>query len=617
MSDMLSIGQTGIRAYARALDTLADNVANANTPGHVRRSAELSPANRGGSRGPLELDPGGGAGVRLTGISRAVDQLQLDTLRRAEGDVAALDVSTRWLRTVEAAITGPNALEGPLNALFGSLSDLASDPTNPAVRGTVLARADALADQFNRSAEELGRLDTELLAETRGEARALNDLSQALADVNGRLRRSSEGTAAFAALADERDRTLARIAGITTIDVRLDSRGQATVRIPDAGGALLVEGSDAVSARAIAGATGVELRLGPTGADERATLVSGTLAGLSAARIRLAEAQVRLDALADRIAADLNGAHSRGIDETGADGGLLFDTQQAVATAARANGGSARIDAALADGAPLLDMTLRFDGLAWTLARDDLGGSISGTLPLSLDGITVDGLGTPRTGDLFRISAAGGAAAIRLRDLSAAQVAAAQRWVSSASPTNGGDARLVIEVAAPLPVPATPPFTLTATGGILTLQDSLGVVLGTGPVGAPLQGDGFTVSVSGAPADGDSYTISRNGPLSGGNGNAVALLAVRDIGGPAGTVGDEIDSLVSRVAVAMNAQQTRFEIARESRNQAAEALSLSSGVDLDTEASEMLRLQQAYNANARVLAAAREIFETLLQSSRS
>ena len=31
----------------------------------------------------------------------------------------------------------------------------------------------------------------------------------------------------------------------------------------------------------------------------------------------------------------------------------------------------------------------------------------------------------------------------------------------------------------------------------------------------------------------------------------------------------------------------------------------------------MLRLQQAYNANARVLQAAREIFETLLQSSRS
>ena len=49
---------------------------------------------------------------------------------------------------------------------------------------------------------------------------------------------------------------------------------------------------------------------------------------------------------------------------------------------------------------------------------------------------------------------------------------------------------------------------------------------------------------------------------------------------------------------------------------AAEALSLASGVDLNSEATDMLRLQQAYGANARIIQAAREIFETLLQSSR-
>jgi flagellar hook-associated protein 1 FlgK len=117
-------------------------------------------------------------------------------------------------------------------------------------------------------------------------------------------------------------------------------------------------------------------------------------------------------------------------------------------------------------------------------------------------------------------------------------------------------------------------------------------------------------------AEGDSHAIVRTGPDSGANGNVLALLAVRDSQGPQGTPGDEADALVSRVATARAAQQARFETARESRNQAAEALSLSSGVDLDTEASEMLRLQQAYSANARVLQAAREIFETLLSSSQ-
>lgn len=617
MSDMLAIGQSGVRAYSRALDTLADNVANAATPGHVRRTAELSPVNQGGSRGPLDLDPGGGSGVRLSSIVRAVDQLQLDTLRRVEGDVAALDVSTRWLKTVEASLTGPNAIASPLNALFGALSDLASDPSNPAVRETVLTRATTLVDQFNRSAADLERLDVDLLAETRNEVRALNDLSQSLADVNGRLRRATDGSAAFAALADERDRILARIASVTTIDVQIDAKGQATVRIPDSGGALLVQASDAVSARAIPTAAGIELRLGPTGADERATLLSGSLAGLSSARIQLTEARTRLDSLANRVAEALNTAHRQGIDQDGNDGGLLFDTARPVPQPARANGGSARIDATLADGATLFPMTLTFDGSQWTLQRDDLGGSITGALPLTLDGLTVEGLGTPRTGDLFRIQGASGAAAIRLRNVTASQLATAQRWVLAPAAANLGNASAAVEVGGALVPPATPPFQLTVAAGTLTLADSIGTVLATGPVGTSLAGDGFVVTLLGTPADGDIFTIRRNEANSGANGNALALLAVRDLGGTAGTVGEQADALVSRVAVALNAQLGRFETARESRNQAAEALSLQSGVDLDTEAGEMLRLQQAYNANARVLQAAREIFETLLQSSRS
>jgi flagellar hook-associated protein 1 FlgK len=614
MSDMLSIGQTGVRAYARALDLVADNVANATTSGHVRRTAALTPAGTGGGVGLLTLDPGGGAGVRLSGVNRAVDLLQMDTLRRTEGNVAALDASTRWITAIESALTGPNALSGPLDELFGTLSDLAGDPADAAVREAVLARADALAEQFNRSAAELERLDADLLSEARIEGATLNDLSQALADVNGRLRRAGGGSAAQAALSDERDRLLARLASITTLDVGIDPLGQAEVRIPDAGGPLLVSGGSARSVRVIPSATGLELRVGPAGAHEPAPQASGSMAGLSDARVHLAEARARLDALAVRIADDFNAAHAQGIDETGADGGPLFSTALTRVAPAAANGGSARITASLADGATPGPMTLSHDGAAWTLSRDDIPLSVTGDLPLVLDGLSVDGAGTPRAGDLFRISDSGGAAAIRLRPLDAAQLAAAQRWVLEPMPANAGSAAIDIRVGPGAIVPTTPPFTLTNAAGVLILADSLGVALGSGMAGEWISGDGFSLRLSGAGADGDSFLIERNGPQWGGNGNALALLALRDSGGT--TPAAEADALVSRIAVAGAARQQRFEIARESRNEAAEALSLASGVDLNTEATEMLRLQQAYNANARVIQAAREIFETLLQSSR-
>lgn len=616
MTDMLFIGQTGVQAYARALELVADNVANAATPGHVRRTATFSPTGSAAGAGLLELEPGGGSGVRLTAVNRAVDLLQMDTLRRTEGDVAALDAASRWLSSIESALTGPNAIAAPLNALFGALSDLASDPTDLAVRETVLAKADSLADQFNRSAADLARLDEDLLAEAAIEGATLNDLTQALADVNGRIRRVSTGSGAAASLADERDRLLARLGSITTLDVTLDHLGQAEVRIPDAGGPLLVSGNTAQSVRVLPSAVGLELRVGPTGADEPAPLLSGSIAGLSDARNQLAEARTRLDTLATRIAGDFNEVHANGVDQTGADGGPLFETTLPLASPARANGGTARISVALADGATAHPMTLTFNGSDWTLARNDGLGSVAGSLPLTLDGLSVEGAGTPRAGDLFRIADASGAAAIRLRPIDAARLAAAPRWISEPAPANAGSAALTLRVADPAAIPTTPPYTLTNLAGSFTLTDSLGTVLGSGVAGGWIEGDGFAVRLTGASIDGDSYSIERNGAASGSNGNAVALLAIRDGAGSATTPGAEADALVSRVAVAAAARQQRFEIARENRNQAAEALSLTSGVDLNTEATDMLRLQQAYNANARIIQAAREIFETLLQSSR-
>ena len=41
MSDLLSIGYTGLRAYSKALSMVGDNIANAQTPGYARRRLEL------------------------------------------------------------------------------------------------------------------------------------------------------------------------------------------------------------------------------------------------------------------------------------------------------------------------------------------------------------------------------------------------------------------------------------------------------------------------------------------------------------------------------------------------------------------------------------------------
>ena len=41
MTDLLGIGYSGLKAYSRALSTVGDNIANAQTPGYARRRLEM------------------------------------------------------------------------------------------------------------------------------------------------------------------------------------------------------------------------------------------------------------------------------------------------------------------------------------------------------------------------------------------------------------------------------------------------------------------------------------------------------------------------------------------------------------------------------------------------
>lgn len=615
MTDMLSIAQSGVRAYQRALDVVADNVANAATPGHVRRTTSLVPAILGGNAGPLELDPVGGAGVRLESIGRAFDALQADTLRRADADVLALDTAQRWLTTIQSSLTGAAGLDQPLNDLFDSLSDLASDPTNLALRQGFLARADALADRFNSSTADLERLLGDIRKEADVELGHLNGLSRGLAEVNAQLRRATPGTGTSVGLADERDRLLAQMSAIVGIDVQLDARGQATVRVPDAAGPALVDGSRPSTARLLSVATGFEMRVGPEGNDEMATVTSGVLMGLAASRDHILQAQERLDHLATSVATDFNQAHQQGVDLTGADGQALFRTAAPEISAAAANGANARLGATLAEGATLQPSTLTYNGTDWTLANP--GGAVSGGLPLTLDGLTISSAGEAMNGDVYRIGPARPAAAIAVRPLSLQQVATSARWLAEPGQQNAGPARSTLAAAAPFGAPTTGPYTLTVlAGGQAELRDSLGQLLAAGPADGLFMGDGFSVQLSAGAIEGDSFRIERAGADEGNNGNAAALLSLRDRSGPGGTYGDASDAMTSAITVSLADARARAGIATRNRDGAAESLQQSSGVDLNTEAAEMLRLQQAFQANARIIQTARETFDAILAAAR-
>jgi flagellar hook-associated protein 1 FlgK len=93
-----------------------------------------------------------------------------------------------------------------------------------------------------------------------------------------------------------------------------------------------------------------------------------------------------------------------------------------------------------------------------------------------------------------------------------------------------------------------------------------------------------------------------------GNGNLAALDAMRSAVGTEG----KLTNLVADNAAAIQARGVVAGAQNAIHDGAIAARDSISGVDLDSEAVDLLRFQQAYQASSRVISIARDTFQTLL-----
>ncbi|WP_421621579.1 flagellar hook-associated protein FlgK [Alkalilimnicola ehrlichii] len=134
-----------------------------------------------------------------------------------------------------------------------------------------------------------------------------------------------------------------------------------------------------------------------------------------------------------------------------------------------------------------------------------------------------------------------------------------------------------------------------------------------GYLGLPGLAGRFTLS--GVPREGDTFSIGGNRSAVGDNGNALAMVGLEDLetlDGGNTTFQEAYSSLVGDVGANTLRAQSNRDAQETLLNQSIEAREAVSGVNLDEEAANMLRFQQAYSASAQVIAVSNELFQTLL-----
>ncbi len=620
MSDLLSIGAAGVNAYRNALAVVGDNVANADTPGYVRRNLVITSSPVGGgdvlSRGLVS-----GSGAVAGAVVRVDDAFKTTAARNAGSDVARLATRADWLTRLQTTLgSGATSLTSSIGGFFDAASTLAATPASLAARTVFLDAADQTAAQFRGTASSLTALTADLHTAGAAAAATVNGITATLADLNTQLQRTGASGAASNALLDQRDRLLGSLARQLRITTTTAPNGTVAVRLGDGdNGPSLVDGSTATRIGIQGSATGDQLVLSPTHEPLVVRLpASGGIAGLVEASQQVAQTTAAVDALAARFATAVNAQQTAGVDANGADGTPLFVTRGLAVSAGGANGGSATVDASIADAAPVsaLGYTLRFDGSAWSLARGDGSGAVSGPGALALDGVTVTPSGGARAGDSFALSPVDGAGGLQLRPLAPAQIAAGDRWLSDAGGANTGAVTLaVVTDPAAAGLPVLPAYRIDITGAATAniVDPASGTVLAAVPVdGSSIVGAGFSFRLSGSGISGDSFRILRNTADSSSNGNIAAFGRLRAQAGPGGTIEGSLDATVTGIAGALAATKSLLSGATAVASDASRAADAVSGVDLDQEAARLQQLQAAYKACSQVIATARDLFATLL-----
>lgn len=629
MADMLNTALSAIVSYQRALATTSHNISNVNTEGYSRQSVELS-TNQPQSFGFGVI----GSGVGVSTISRSYDQFVLDQMRNSSTSYHQAQAYTDLAAQIDNLLSDTeNGMSASLTQFFNSLQQLADDPSSIPARQGVLAEADTLIGRLASVQTQFATIEKEVNTRLHSSVEEINNLTSHIANLNEEitLARARSGGQPPNDLLDQRDKAIFELSSY--LDLRVVKQDGDNMNVFSASGDALVLNNrsfDLGVTRNEFIPTRLEVSLqsssGPIDISQR--LGGGSLGGVLAFRDEVLDPTLsKLGRLAYGLASAVNEQHNAGMTLTGAMGSDFFSAPGPAVAASNENTGSALVSASIADASALgLDnYYLEYDGTNYRVLNATTGnneafsGSGSVADPFVFNGLSVTVSAGAATGDRYFIQPTAQVAGSLKRVISApADIAAASATRVSGSLTNTGNAQIqsseVIDANNPqLLTPSTIEFLDASTYQI----NGLGSFAYTS--GGAIDINGTRVILEGQPQVGDRFTISANTGGQGDNRNLLAMTALQNKGlfeGGNTSVMDSASRILGDVAVATRTSAVQANSHRMLLDQNVARRESVSGVNLEEEAANMLRYQQAYQAAAQAVSASNTLFQTLMNAFR-
>jgi flagellar hook-associated protein 1 FlgK len=609
LTQALTTSLAGLNATQAGLSLVAGNVANAQTPGYVRETAQLVASGTGTA----------GSSVRVAAVNRVLDEFVQSQLRTEQAGGGYADVRSNLFNQLQGVYGTPGSsstLENAFNGFTSALQALTTSPDDRTAQIAVVNAAQALTQRLNATSSGIQSLRSEAEQAIGTDVSQANNALQQIANLNQRISAAPLNDSSTAALADQRDQYIDQLSRMMDIRVVKSDNNQVSLftvsgmqLVGSQAGTLSFDAQGTMTPQAQWSADPSKRSVGtitlttPNGAKldmlTSNALRSGEIAGyLNMRDSVLTQAQGQLDAFAAAISSALSDTSTAGTPVTsGANTGFDVDAGTLAPNDS--------IDVAYVDPATGATRRMSFVAVSDPAAAGPthdpnvFGIDITGG-PASIDAQ----MNSAFAGTGINVTSPGGSIVRVLANPATAQLSAAGVTTTEGTLTGG--------VALPLFTDGTAPYTGADGASGPQIQGlAARLVVNPGLVADPSK----LVTYQPGMATGDSTRPNfMYGQMT---GASLAFSPLTGIGSPtapfSGTAGTYLSQMLSvQAETASNASQLA-----QGQDVVVNALQQrftdGSAVNIDQEMADLLNLQNAYGANARVMTAVRDMLQALLQ----
>jgi flagellar hook-associated protein 1 FlgK len=235
LSTSLGTAISGLNSAQIGIGVVSQNVANAGTPGYVRRNVSS-----------VDSISGGTVGVNNPNVQRLLDRIVQHQLLQESSGAAYTSTRAQVFANLDQLYGAPGsktALDSMYSSFTSSLQALQNDPSSYTNRTAVLDAASQLANRLRGLSEGVQQQRAQAEAGIGAGVTRVNELLDQLTNVNARIVNAQQ-TSGTADLRDQRDRIVSELSQY--VEIRTDERPNGSLSITTASGTQLFDGRPTV-----------------------------------------------------------------------------------------------------------------------------------------------------------------------------------------------------------------------------------------------------------------------------------------------------------------------------------------------------------------------------------